>query len=126
MLWGRDSSPTGLGVPLEYWGGFTEVDYKLPLGKPGDLLALLRFDYVFTNRFDDLDAAEAIGAEGIRTKPRIFGVTGGLQYFFWENFKIVTEYTFREEKEQLSADECTREHDRVRDHIFTVRFVLVF
>lgn len=126
FLWGRDSSPTGLGEPLEHWGGFTEVNYKLPLGKPGDLLALLRFDYVFTNRFDDLDAAEAIGAEGIRTKPRIFAVTGGLQYFFWENFKIVAEYTFREEKERLTAEESTREHDRIRDHIFTVRFNVVF
>lgn len=126
FLWGRDSSPTGLGVPLRYWGGFTEVNYKLPLGKPGDLLALLRFDYVFARKFDDHDAAEAIGVEGIRTKPRIFAVTGGLQYFFWENFKVVAEYTFREEKERLSAEESTREHERVRDHIFTVRFNVVF
>lgn len=72
-------------------------------------------------RFDD-----TIEGGKVRTKPRIFAVTGGLQYFFWENFKVVAEYTFREEKEQLSAEESTREHDRIRDHVFTVRFNVVF
>lgn len=121
FLWGWDSSPTGLGVALKFQGGFTEVDYKLPLNTMGDFVALLRFDYVFTSTFDDLGQGGTV-----RTRPRIFAVTGGLQYFFWEHFKVVVEYTFREEQERLSREESTRERNNVRDHIVTVRFNAAF
>jgi hypothetical protein len=117
FLYARDSNPTGFGVPLHYGGGFVEADY---LVLPG-LIGYARFDYVFTNKFDDT------GRGGkTRTKPRIFGATGGLQYLIRKNMKIVAEYTFREEKEQLDSAESTREHDLVREHLFTVRFAAVF
>ena len=121
FLYGRDTSPTGRGVDLKYWGGFAEVDYKLPLGRAGDLMSLLRFDYVFTERFDDTTVGGSV-----RTKPRIFAVTFGLQYYFWQNFKFVVEYTYREEKEKLSVAESTRDNHRVRENIGTIRATLVF
>ncbi len=76
-LFGRDSSPTGRGEALFYHGGFTELDYFQPLGSLGDLLFLVRGDYVFTDRFDDTGVGGTV-----RTKPRILAITAGIQYYF--------------------------------------------
>jgi len=118
FLWGRDSNPTGFGEDLRYWGGFVEADYVTPLPQ---LVALARFDWVKAREFNDLPQGGST-----RTEPRILAFTVGLQYYIWQNLKFVTEYTFREESERLDASLSTRDVDRVRDHIFTSRFSIVF
>ncbi len=118
FLWGRDSNPTGFGEDLHYWGGFVEADYVTPLPQ---LIALARFDWVKAREFND----RPLGGS-TRTEPRILAFTVGFQYYIWQNLKFVTEYTFREESERLDASVSTRDVDRVRDHVFTTRFSIVF
>ncbi len=115
--YGRDSNPTGFGEALHFGGGFVEADY---LVLPG-LIGYARFDYGFASKFDDTGR----GGE-TRTEPRIFAGTGGVQYLIWKNVKILAEYTFREEKERLGRTESTREHDLVREHVFTIRLAAAF
>jgi hypothetical protein len=120
-LWAHDSDPTGLGQSFNYSGGFAQADYLVKVGSWGNLLPLVRFDYVKGDKFDDTDRALAAGLGPIRTKPRIWAITGGLQYYPWDNVRIVAEGTYRETSDQLSRSESTVEKDRIRETIFTVR-----
>ena len=120
-LWARDSDPTGLGKSFRYSGGFAQIDYLIKAGSVGNFLPLIRFDYVRAEKFDDTALALASGQDPIRTKPRIWAVTGGLQYYPWENVRIIAEGRYRETSELLSRGESTVDKDRIRETIFTLR-----
>ncbi len=149
-LWARDSDPTGVGTAFEFSGGFAEVNYVLrsPIGT---FVPLARFDYVLGDRFDNTEAFERSvgrsvalgrrvrtlaqepmgGEEGgelgpVRTKPRLFAYTLGVQYLPWENVKFTAEATYRETKEELSREEATVERDRTREWLVGLQVRVAF
>lgn len=145
-LFARDSDPTGVGTPFEFSGGFVEVNYLFP-SPIGTFVPLARFDYVLADKFDNTArvgatalrrrgvgvAEEPVGEPmpgepptGIRTKPRIFAYTLGLQYLPWENVKLQAEATYRETTEELSREEATVERDQVREWLIALQVRLAF
>lgn len=124
-LWGRDDNPTGLGRSFDFSGGFVQLDYALR-SPFGTLVPLARFDYVTGDKFDNTARAEALGLEPLRTKPRVWALTGGLQYYPWENVKIMAEATYREREERLTKTASTVERDRVSETLLSLQVTLAF
>ena len=126
-LWARDSDPTGVGKPFKYQGGFAEVNYVIPT-RIGHWVPLARFDYVLGNRFDNTAAAadDPLAPSPVVTKPRVFAYTVGVQYLPWENVKFSTEFTYREQSEQLSKTVSTVEKDRIRELFFALQMKVGF
>lgn len=125
-LWAHDSNPTGVGEPFDYSGGFAQIDTVLPAGALGTFVPLVRFDYVKGDKFDDTERAKALAQEAVRTEPRIWAVTAGVQYYAWENVKFVAEATYRRTTERLSNTTSTAEKDRVREVILGIRVQVGF
>ena len=126
-LWVRESDPTGVGTDFRYQGGFAEVNYVIKTSI-GDFVPVARFDYVLSRRFDNTAEALAnpLAPSPVVTKPRVFAYTVGLQYLPWENVKIYPEFTYRDQREQLSAAESTAERDRVKEYQAGVRVLVTF
>ncbi len=125
-LWGRDEDPTGTGTAFRFSGGFLEALYAIKLGKAGLLAPLVRFDYVQGQRFDNTEGATALGVAAIRAKPRVWALTGGLQYLPWENVKLMAEVTYRRTEDRLSSAESTLERDRISEILFGLQAMLAF
>lgn len=126
-LWARDSDPTGVGKAFKYQGGFAEVNYVIPT-RIGNWVPLARFDYVLGNRFDNTAQAadNPLAPSSVVTKPRVFAYTAGVQYLPWENVKFSTEFTYREQSEQLSKTVSTVEKDRIRELFFALQMKVAF
>lgn len=88
-----ESNPTGHLQSLWYYGGFLEANYRLTT----TLLSLLRVDYAWMPRFDDV-------TQGGNTQVRrqLWEVTGGLQWLIMQNLKAVAEVTYGENHESVS------------------------
>lgn len=125
-LWGRDGDPTGVGTPLTFSGGFMQVDYAIRAGSVGTFVPLLRLDYVAADSFDNTGRAMAAGIEPVRARPRVWAVTGGLQYYPWENVRIMGEVTRRETDDRLSRSVSTVEKDQVRETFISLQVMLGF
>ena len=88
VLFNRESNPTGFNKSLKWWGGFTQLNWKIVKS----LIAYGRYDWLRGDRFDDT------GNGGITepVKPREWAAVGGLQWYVLENFKLVAEYSRHE------------------------------
>lgn len=124
-LWGRDDDPTGVGKTFDFEGGFVQVDYawRTPIGA---LVPLARFDWVSGDKFDNTTLAGAKGVDPLRTEPRIWALTGGVQYLPWENVKITGEVTYKEREEQLSKTRSTVEKDRIQETLIGLQVKVAF
>ena len=93
FLANHESNPTGHSEGLWYYGGFVEGEYRFTTW----LLGLVRTEYAWTPRFDDRSEG---GETDVRR--RLWSVTGGGQWLLLQNFKLVAEVTFQEDRETVS------------------------
>ncbi len=114
VLFNRESDPTGFKKSFSWWGGFTQLNWKIV--KP--LIAYARYDWLRGNRFDDTEAGGVTGP----VSPREWDAVGGLQWYVFENFKLLAEYSYREFRNNLSNPA----HQKVNDNFFTIRASLGF
>jgi len=92
----HESSPTGNGESMWYYGGFLEGNFRVT----STLVSLLRVDYAWNPAFDD----RRRGGD-THVKRRLWELTGGLQWLLFENLKAVAEVTYGESQETVSDDE---------------------
>lgn len=119
LLFSRESNPTGFEKSFKWWGGFTQLNWKI--FKP--LIAYGRYDWVRGDRFDDTGvcATSVCGVTG-PVKPREWQVVGGLQWYVLENFKLVAEYGRHEFKNPVSSPS----KEKLTEDLFTLRAALGF
>jgi hypothetical protein len=89
ILFAQDSNPTGFAKKATWWGGFVGADVK-----PIDSLVLYaRFDWINGRQFNDTDVT-INGVSGVigPVRPSLWDVVTGVQYFLYENFKLIAEY----------------------------------
>ena len=115
VLFNRESDPTGFRRRFSWWGGFAQLNGKLPVNAKflQWVTAYARYDWLRGDRFDDTAVGGATGP----VRPREWQAVSGLQWFILENLKAVTEYSRR----QFTNDESTPQHQRLVDNFFTVR-----
>ncbi len=120
VLFDRESHPTGFRKSFSWWGGFTQLNGKIPVNAKflQWITAYARYEWLHGDRFDDTTVGGVTGP----VKPREWQAVAGLQWFVLENLKVVTEYSRRE----FRNDESTPVHQRLRDSFFTVRAVFGF
>jgi hypothetical protein len=124
-LWGRDDDPTGVRKSFDFSGGFAQIDVTVST-TIGMFVPLVRYDYVSGDRFDNTASAGARGVEPVRTEPLVWALTGGLQYYPWENVKIMGEVKYRETEEQLSRNRATVEKDRINETLVSLQVMVAF
>lgn len=130
VLFNRESDPTGFKVPFAWWGGFSQLNGRLPVRKEflQSIVAYARYDWLRGDRFNDTPGG---GTTGI-VRPREWQAVFGLQWFILENMKIVTEYSRRqfENHEPImttaSAPAFLTQHQRLTDDFFTTRVMFGF
>jgi hypothetical protein len=93
LLAAHESNPTDRHRGLWYYGGFVEGHYRVTK----DLLALLRFEHVWTQTFDDTRQG---GATQVRR--RVVEVTAGWQWLPLENVRLIAEVTYGRDDETVS------------------------
>ena len=120
VLFNRESDPTGFGKRFSWWGGFTQLNAKLPVNAKflQWVTAYARYDWLRGDQFDDT----ALGGETGPVRPREWQVVAGLQWFVLENLKVITEYSRR----QFTNTESAPQHQRLTDNFFTVRAAIGF
>jgi hypothetical protein len=114
VLFNRESNPTGFNKEFRWWGGFTQINWKIV----DSLVAYGRYDWIRGNRFDD------IGVGGVTpvVKPQEWGIVAGLQWYVLENLKLLGEYSRREFRNNLS----TPATQKLNENFFSVRASLGF
>ena len=120
VLFNRESDPTGFKKAFSWWGGFTQLNGKLPVNAKflQWIIGYARYDWLQGDQFNDA----AVGGVTGPVKPREWQVVGGLQWYILQNLKIVTEYSRR----QFTNNESAPQHQRVIDNFFTVRAAIGF
>ena len=120
ILFNRESDPTGFKKPFSWWGGFTQLNAKLPVGARflQWVTGYARYDWLSGDTFDDVPAG---GVTGV-VQPREWQAVGGLQWYILENLKIITEYSRRE----FTNDKSAPQHERLVDSFFTFRAAIGF
>jgi hypothetical protein len=120
LLFNRESDPTGFKKSFSWWGGFTQLNGKLPVGAKylQWIVGYARYDWLHGDSFDDTAVGGATGP----VRPREWQGVGGLQWYILENMKVITEYSRREFENNRSAPR----HERVTDDFFTVRLAFGF
>lgn len=113
-LFTRESDPTGFKNSFSWWGGFSQLNWKIV--KP--LIAYGRYDWLRGDRFDDTTRGGVTGPG----RPREWAAVGGLQWYVLENFKLLAEYSRREFRNNLS----TPTHQKLNEDFFTIRASLGF
>ncbi len=114
VLFNHESNPTGFRKSLSWWGGFTQLNWKLL--KP--LIAYGRYDWLRADRFDDTGVGGVTGP----VKPREWQAVGGLQWYVLENFKLMAEYSRHDFRNPVSSPS----KERLTEHFFTLRAALGF
>ncbi len=114
VLFNRESNPTGFDKSFNWWGGFTQLNWKIL--KP--LVAYGRYDWLRGDRFDDTDGGGVTGP----VRPREWAATVGLQWYLLENMKVIGEYGHREFKNTAS----TPSQEKVKEDVFTIRVAAGF
>jgi len=119
-LFNREGDPTGFKKPFSWWGGFTQLNAKLPVNVKflQWIVGYARYDWLRGDLFDDTGDGGVTGP----VRPREWQAVGGLQWYVLENLKIVTEYSRRE----FTNKESTPTHQRLTDDFFTVRAAFGF
>jgi len=108
LLYNHDSNPTGFDRGFTWWGGFSQLNWKII--QP--LHAYARYDWIRGERYDDT------GVGGVtKARPQEWALVGGLQYLLLENLKLAGEYRYR----QFKNDQSTPSHQRLDENFFTLR-----
>ncbi len=120
VLFNRESDPTGFKKSFSWWGGFTQLNWKIV--KP--LIAYGRYDWLRGDRFDDTAVCGTTGVCGATgpVRPREWAAVGGLQWYVYENFKLLAEYSRHEFRNNLS----TPAQQKIDENFFTVRASIGF
>ncbi len=114
VLFNHESNPTGFDKSLGWWGGFTQLNWKIAT----PLIAYGRYDWLQGDRFDDTHVGGVTGP----VKPREWAAVGGIQWYVLENFKLMTEYSRHEFKNPSSSPS----KQKLREDFFTIRAALGF
>jgi hypothetical protein len=114
VLFNRESDPTGFGRSFTWWGGFSQLNWRVL--RP--LIAYARFDWLRGDRFDDTGAGGMTGP----VRPREWAATGGLQWFVLDNLKVLAEYSRHEFENRAS----TPARQEIQEDVIAVRFSFVF
>ena len=130
ILFNQESDPTGFKRSFSWWGGFSQVNGKIPVRAKflQWITAYARYDWLHGDRFDDTPDG---GVTGV-VRPREWQVVGGLQWFIFENLKIITEYSHRrfENNEPVvtpaTAPAMAPGPQHLTDDFFTVRAAFGF
>lgn len=102
ILFGRNSNATGFGKAVTWWGGFIQAEVK-PLS---ELIVYTRYDWINGNRFNDTNITiNGISGSIGPVNPRLWDVLVGIQYFLYDNFKLIAEYRYG--KKELRPDSAT-------------------
>lgn len=120
VLFNRESNPTAFDKSFSWWGGFSQLYGTIPIRAKflQWITAYARYEWLRGDRFDDTGAGGVTEA----VRPREWQVVAGLQWFIFENLKVVTEYSRREFKN----DESAPSHQRVTDDFFSARVAFGF
>jgi hypothetical protein len=120
VLFNRESDPTGFKKPFSWWGGFSQINGKVPVRAKflQWITAYARYEWLRGDRFDDTTVG---GITGV-VRPREWQAVVGLQWFILENLKIVTEYSQR----RFDNNESVPHHEHLTDNFFTVRAAIGF
>ncbi len=92
----HESSPTGSGESMWYYGGFLEGNFRFTTR----LVSLLRMDYAWNPTFDDRSRGG-----NTHVQRRLWELTGGLQWLIFENLKAIAEVTYGESYESVTDNE---------------------
>ncbi len=116
ILFNSESDPTGFKKSFDWWGGFSQLYVQII--KP--VVAYARYDWLHGDRFDDTGVGGVTGVTGPLlgpVRPREWTGVGGIQWYVYENFKLLAEYSHREYENNGSSPH----HQRVEEDFFTVR-----
>jgi hypothetical protein len=114
VLFNHENSPTGFNKSLDWWGGFSQLNWKVVRS----VIAYGRYDWLRGDRFVDT----AAGGVTAPAKPREWSATVGVQWYALENLKLLAEYNRHEFKNTAS----TPSKQKIEEDFFTVRLVLGF
>lgn len=114
VLFNHESNPTGFNKSFGWWGGFTQLNWKVV--KP--LLAYGRYDWLRGGRFGDTGQRGVTGP----VKPREWAAVFGLQWYVLENLRLLAEYSRHEFRNPAS----TPREQKINEDFFTVRASLGF
>ncbi len=114
ILFNHESSPTGFGRGLSWWGGFTQVNWKVV----NPLLAYGRYDWLQGRRFDDT----GLGGNTGPVRPREWQTAFGLQWYVLENMKLLAEYS----RHEFANPASSPSREKLAEDFFTIRAVLGF
>ena len=122
ILFAKDSNPTGFGQEAKWWGGFLQAEVK-PLHQ---LVVYGRYDWIRGNHFDDTGIM-INGANGSigPVDPKIWDIVAGVQYFVYDNFKLIAEYRHGE-KDLGSVPAVQEQLKKTVDNAVFTGFRLVF
>ena len=120
VLFNRESDPTGFSKSFSWWGGFTQLNGKVPVHARflQWVTAYARYDWLHGDQFDDTGVGGVTGP----VRPHEWQVVAGLQWYVLENLKVITEWSRRE----FTNNESTPVHQRLTDNFFTVRAAIGF
>lgn len=114
VLFNHESDPTGFKKSFDWWGGFSQLNWKVV----SPLVAYARYDWLHGDRFEDTDNGGVTGP----VRPREWQTVFGLQWYVLDNFKLIGEYSHREYKNDASSPT----HQRVKDDFFSLRASIGF
>ncbi len=114
VLFNHENDPTGFDKSFHWWGGFTQLNWKVVKS----LLAYARYDWLRGDRFDDT----TVGGETGPVKPREWAAVFGLQWYALENMKLVAEYS-RHEFENTASSPSKQ---KLEEDFFTLRVAVGF
>jgi hypothetical protein len=114
LLFNHESNPTGFNKSFTWWGGFTQLNWKIG----NSLIAYGRYDWLRGDRFDDTGVGGVTGP----VKPREWSAVGGLQWYVLENMKLLAEYSRHEFENSASSPSKSR----LTENFVTLRVVLGF
>ncbi len=114
VLFNHESNPTGFDTRFNWWGGFTQLNWK-PFES---LIAYGRYDLLRGERFDDTGVGGVTGP----VKPREWAAVVGLQWYPLANLRLIGEYSRHEFRNTVSSPS----HQRIEGDFFTLRAALAF
>ena len=122
ILFAKDDNPTGFGQEAKWWGGFVQAEVK----PHNHLMVYGRYDWIRGNHFDDtgITINGANGSIG-PVDPKIWDIVAGVQYFVYDNFKLIAEYRHGE-KDLGSVPAVQEQLKKTVDNAVFTGFRLVF
>jgi hypothetical protein len=131
VLFNRESNPTGFDKSFSWWGGFSQLNARIPIRAKylQWITAYGRYEWIRGDKFDDtgnggvIGPAAAGGATGGAVRPREWQVVFGAQAFILENLKVIAEWSRHQFDNPESGGPTT---SRLKDSFFTVRAAFGF